>query len=424
MPDLVEITKSRVAPEAVPQLAKYSELSPSETRTALDAVVPALVHGFASSGATSAGATQLSQFAKDQQGVTSLTEHLTSEAASTRLSTSGSKILPAVFGDNLGRTIDCVATTTGITYNSAAALMHLVAPLVMGTLGGEARRLSLDGKGMTNFLGDQRSSTVEAMPQELSGCLGLQRRQVAAAAPVAATEVGRARAAVATPVRAEETVRTEPVRATAQPLYTERATLARPRAKIPGWLWLLPILALLGVGAWLLLVNRPALPTVSAPAVAVPTVAVGAPTISAPGATAPTVVPPGAAAPAAGAVPGALAGTVWMWQRLQRPNTADVRPANPRDYTLLFAVPGDGRHGDIDYKSDCNAGRGTYQQDGGSVAFDATGVPRAACGSGSLSTEFLSRLGDVSTYQVRDGKLYLNLKDNAGTLEFSPAPAQ
>jgi heat shock protein HslJ len=405
MPDLVEITKSRLTPE-VPQLAKYSELSPAETRTALDAIVPAILHGCAASGATSAGATQLGQFAKEQQGVTSLAEHLTSEGASTKLSKTGGRLLPAIFGDNLGRTIDCVATSTGIRYNSAAALMHLVAPVAIGALGGEARRMSLDGAGLTKLLGDQRSSTLEATPPELANCLGLQRPEVAAAAaPVRAATVGAA-TAVATPVRT-----VEPVRATAPSVHKEPRTVVEPkRAKIPWWLWLLPLL-LLGLGAWLLFANRPAMPTVTtpaAPAVSVPTVAPAVPTV---------------AAPAVGAAPAALAGTTWAWERLQRPNVADVRPANPRDYTLRFGVPADGRHGDIDYKADCNAGRGTYQQDGSSVALDAAAVPRAACGADSQSTEFLSRLGDVSSYQIRDGMLYMNLKDNTGTLEFAPAPA-
>jgi heat shock protein HslJ len=431
MPDLVEIIKSRLEPE-VPQLAKCAELSPSETRTALDAVVPALIHGFGTSGATSAGATQLSQFAKEQQGVTSPTEPLASEEGITRLSAAGGSLLPAIFGDNLGRTTDCVATSTGIRYNSAAALMHLVAPLAMGVMGGEARRLNMGGTALTKFLGDQRGSTFDAMPRELAGCLGLQRPQAAVAAPMRPAEAGRAQAAVATPVRAVKTGRAqvttparaeEPLRATAPVVPRERRTIAEPaRAKTPWWLWLIPLVALIGLGAWLLSLNRPEMPTVApseAPAVTAPT-APAIPTVAVPDAAA----VPGAAAPPAGAVPTALPGTVWMWERLQRPNTTDVQPSDPRAYTLNFATPSEGGLGDIDYRADCNAGRGTYTQSGNSLDLDTTAVPRAGCGTGSMSDEFLSRLGDVNMYEIRDGRLYLNLKDNTGTLEFAPMPAQ
>lgn len=122
------------------------------------------------------------------------------------------------------------------------------------------------------------------------------------------------------------------------------------------------------------------------------------------------------------AAPPELVGKVWYWQAYQ--DTAginDVTVDDPAKYTLVF-LP----EGVYQLVADCNRGSGGYTAEGSRLTLQPGPMTLAACGPESLDALYLAKLGDVATYVLEDGTLYLNLKMDAGNMVFvaeaTPAP--
>lgn len=112
-----------------------------------------------------------------------------------------------------------------------------------------------------------------------------------------------------------------------------------------------------------------------------------------------------------------LVGQVWQW--LQYEDSAginDILVDDPPKYTLELLLDGT-----YQIRADCNQGGGSYQLDGSSLTLMPGPMTMAECGPDSLYSEFVARLGEVVTYVLEDGKLYLNLKMDAGNMVFGLA---
>jgi len=114
------------------------------------------------------------------------------------------------------------------------------------------------------------------------------------------------------------------------------------------------------------------------------------------------------------AVSDELLGQVWYW-RVYNDGAGinNILVDKPSKYTLEF-LP------DSTYQiqADCNQGSGNLEIDGNSLNLAPGPMTLAACDPDSLDAVFLMRLGDVVTYALEDGKLYLNLKMDAGNMVF------
>ena len=132
-----------------------------------------------------------------------------------------------------------------------------------------------------------------------------------------------------------------------------------------------------------------------------------------------TSSPPSSAPSGAGsAAPGSLQGSSW---RLVQINMSDgiTRAAIERSrYTLGF-----GADGVLNVRFDCNRGRGSWKSSGpGNLEFGPLALTRAFCPMGSLHDELVRQWPHVRSYVLKDGRLYLSLEADGGTIEFEPAP--
>jgi heat shock protein HslJ len=144
-------------------------------------------------------------------------------------------------------------------------------------------------------------------------------------------------------------------------------------ARSSAWIWLLlPLLALAALGLWY--VNRPT----------------------------------GTAA--------SLVGTRWHWARTLLRDGSERRPVNAASYVLNFQ-----RDGRLAIQADCNTGMGTYTINSDTLALGTLASTPVACPGASLSEVFLQQLQHSGPARFRDGKLIINLKTEAGTMEFVPA---
>jgi len=96
-----------------------------------------------------------------------------------------------------------------------------------------------------------------------------------------------------------------------------------------------------------------------------------------------------------------------------------TRPAIDRSrYTIGF-----GRDGVLNVRFDCNRGRGSWASSGaGNLEFGPLALTRALCPVGSLHDELVRQWPYVRSYVLKDGRLFLSLMADGGTIEFETAP--
>ena len=131
------------------------------------------------------------------------------------------------------------------------------------------------------------------------------------------------------------------------------------------------------------------------------------------------VAPPPPAA-AAGAV--SLAGSNWRLVEFRSSDDAIgvIRPDDPAKYTMSLAS--DGR---VSMRLDCNRANGPWSskassQDSGSFTFGNLAMTRALCPPPSLDQQIARDAGNVRSYLLRGGNLYLNLMADGGTYVWAP----
>jgi heat shock protein HslJ len=111
-----------------------------------------------------------------------------------------------------------------------------------------------------------------------------------------------------------------------------------------------------------------------------------------------------------------LAGTQWRWARTLFRDGNERRPLNTAAYRLDFQSDGS-----LVVQADCNSGKGSYTGDGATVILGTLTSTQALCPGTSLSDVFLQQLQTSGTGLLKDDKLLINLKADAGTMEFVPA---
>ena len=85
----------------------------------------------------------------------------------------GSNFLKSIFGSRLPTITNALGNTVGLRGSSAASLLNMAAPLVMGLLGNRVRKARLDPTGLSDLLAGQRDRILNAAPAGVSSALGI-----------------------------------------------------------------------------------------------------------------------------------------------------------------------------------------------------------------------------------------------------------
>jgi heat shock protein HslJ len=114
--------------------------------------------------------------------------------------------------------------------------------------------------------------------------------------------------------------------------------------------------------------------------------------------------------------PGGLAGTSWQLVKFQSMDDTTLTPDDRTKYTITFAADGQ-----LSARIDCNRGHGTWRSAGpNQIEFGPLALTRAQCASGSLHDQIVKQWGNIRSYVIRDGHLFLALKLDSGIYEFEP----
>jgi para-nitrobenzyl esterase len=111
-----------------------------------------------------------------------------------------------------------------------------------------------------------------------------------------------------------------------------------------------------------------------------------------------------------------LVGTSWQLVRFQVGDGRTLTPDDKSKYTFAF-----GTGGALSARIDCNRGSGTWKSpDPGLLQIGPFAITRALCPPGSLFDQVVKQLGDIHTYVVKDGHLYLSAMASGGMYELEP----
>jgi heat shock protein HslJ len=111
----------------------------------------------------------------------------------------------------------------------------------------------------------------------------------------------------------------------------------------------------------------------------------------------------------------AIVGIQWQWTQLIETQPASQSMiANSENYVLVLNADGS-----VNLTADCNQLQWTYTTEADTISFNTLGPSTLAyCGDDSSDQIFLAKLGVGGTWRVENGRLVLDLNENAGTMVF------
>ena len=108
-----------------------------------------------------------------------------------------------------------------------------------------------------------------------------------------------------------------------------------------------------------------------------------------------------------------LTGVTWNWLGSIYSNDTKSEVTAPGDFTIIF-----NEDGSYNGKADCNNFSGLYTLEGSSIVIQPGAMTRAMCPQQELADQYLKDLGAAAIYFFSDGHLFLDMKVDAGTMEF------
>jgi heat shock protein HslJ len=109
-----------------------------------------------------------------------------------------------------------------------------------------------------------------------------------------------------------------------------------------------------------------------------------------------------------------IVGPVWRWVRTRYADGTGQHPAAGAAGYMLHLRP----DGTIQVRGDCNVSGGSYTVGKTDLAIAITHSTMAACPDGSLEDVFIRDLGRTGGFMMKNGRLFLDLKLDSGTMEF------
>ncbi len=192
---LLDSVRAYLTPELIRGASSAIREPESAIRLALATAVPSILAGLTHLSSSVEGVRQLGNlvhegaFAPVADNAAIL---FAGGTPTTNLMSAGQQLLGSVF-ENSSSIVDTLARHSGIHTSSAAALLGMTAPLVLGVIGKCANAQGLDAAGIAGLLRAQQESIFGALPSRISQLIALSGPAVVP--PAADADRGRSRAA-------------------------------------------------------------------------------------------------------------------------------------------------------------------------------------------------------------------------------------
>ena len=169
---LVSLVMQFLTPDTIAKIASALGIDSSLAQKAIAGAVPTVLAGLGDIASTPQGARQLSNAVAQQPGPLDALKGLLEGGNQAEITGAGSNMLSGLLG---GSAIDTLTSTIGkfAGVNPAAmkAMLGMLAPVVLGTLGQQQRSAGLDAGGLASMLASQKDQLAAAIPSNLASQL-------------------------------------------------------------------------------------------------------------------------------------------------------------------------------------------------------------------------------------------------------------
>lgn len=166
---ILDMLSQQLGGDVVKQMSAQLGADEGTVNNAIAAALPMLLGGLTRNSANPQGADALaSALARDHDG--SILDDLVGFLGSGNAG-AGPNILGHIFGGKTDAMASVLGKASGMNAGSAASLLAMLAPLVLGVLGRTQRQGGLDAGGLADMLGTERSRLEQSTP----GFSGLAR---------------------------------------------------------------------------------------------------------------------------------------------------------------------------------------------------------------------------------------------------------
>jgi OmpA-OmpF porin, OOP family len=174
--NLIEMAKGYLTPDIVQKAASFVGESEPVTQKAMNGIIPTLIAGLANQASTSSGAEKLSRILDtgkyDGSALNNLGSLFSGGETTQRAVIQGKDTLSSLFGNKTDGLIDQIARFAGLRTGSAASLLALVLPLILGLLGRQRVTIGQSPSALATLLGEQKGFLSGLLPAGIGSLLG------------------------------------------------------------------------------------------------------------------------------------------------------------------------------------------------------------------------------------------------------------
>ena len=223
--NLISLGLKYLTPDVISRIASALGVDKTLIGKAATAALPALIGSLAGAVSKPDGASRLNNaIAQQRPGLLDNLSSIIGGSGQQDLVENGMKALGSLLGtSSVPSLAGAIGKFAGLNQSTSSSLLGMLAPAVLGLLGQEKQKQGLDASGLARLLTDQRDYVAEAMPSELSRLLE--------SADVPGFSAASSKGSFTQP-----------------PASVPKKVSASPSLLY----WLLPLVALAGLGWWLL----------------------------------------------------------------------------------------------------------------------------------------------------------------------------
>ncbi|QQS19357.1 DUF937 domain-containing protein [Candidatus Saccharibacteria bacterium] len=154
--DIKQLILDQLSGAAADKLGSRNGLDSSQTNSAVDSALTAILSGLQQEAGNGKTAEKLDDaLSKDHNG--SILNDLVGAVGSDATKVDGTKILEHIFGDKSDKITDTVAKNAGVSSSAAGDILGTLAPIVLGQLGKQKQSEGLDVGGLVSILLGQKT---------------------------------------------------------------------------------------------------------------------------------------------------------------------------------------------------------------------------------------------------------------------------
>jgi hypothetical protein len=170
--NLVTLIMQFLTPDMIGRIANTLGVGRSDTATAVDAAVPALLAALTGVATQPGGPQKLANAAKQETGVLDRFGSMLGGGGQTSFVDRGSQMLSSLLGDrDQSALANAVGKYSGLQTGPSSSLLGALVPVVMGTIA-QQQGGRVDAGSIANLLTNQKDNIAAALPSGLSRLLG------------------------------------------------------------------------------------------------------------------------------------------------------------------------------------------------------------------------------------------------------------